>query len=47
MGKIYPKYVDFFDYNFTKEDFRGSNYIAVKKSEVEFIKALATWSLKT
>lgn len=41
IGKVYPCYVDFFEYHFSREDFGGHNYVAVKKSEVELIRSLA------
>ena len=31
IGKLYPKYVDFRDYDWTMEDFRFCNYICVSK----------------
>lgn len=32
IGKIYPKYIDFRDYNWTMEDFRFCNYVCVLKT---------------
>lgn len=37
IGKIYPKYVDFFEYHFSREDFGGHNYLAVKSNESALI----------
>lgn len=31
VGKIYPDYVEFREYDFSHEDFRGSNFLAVRK----------------
>lgn len=41
IGKIYPNYVDFFEYHYSREDFGGNNYLAVKKSEIKIIKQLS------
>ncbi len=41
IGKIFPHGVEFFDYHFSREDFRGNNYVAVKSSDVELQRALA------
>jgi hypothetical protein len=45
VGKIYPNYVEFksiSDFNLSRdEDFRGSNYLAVLKSEKELIAGLS------
>ena len=40
IGKIYPKYVEFFDYHFSREDFGGHNYIAVKKEQHDLLAKL-------
>ena len=40
VGKIYPNYVDFRDYDFKHEDFRGPNFLAVHKDREDIIKAL-------
>lgn len=37
IGKIYPKYIDFFKYTYIKENFMGGNYIAVNKNDKELI----------
>ena len=42
IGKVYPSYVDFFDYHFSREDFGGNNYIAIQKSETELISLLSS-----
>jgi FkbM family methyltransferase len=48
VGKIYPRHVSFFEYHFNKENFHGSNYIAIKKNETSLIRALTSRSvLKT
>lgn len=41
VGKIFPKTVEFRNYNFMYEDFIGPNFIAVKKSEIELINLLS------
>ncbi len=41
IGKIYPTYVDFRDYNFRDENFCGPNYLAVHSSLEPVIKALS------
>ncbi|HXH99516.1 MAG TPA: FkbM family methyltransferase [Sphingobacteriaceae bacterium] len=40
IGKVYPKRVEFRDYNFKHEDFLGPNYLAVNATEKELIQAL-------
>lgn len=40
VGKIYPKTVEFREYEFKHEDFIGPNFIAVNKKEEEIINAL-------
>ena len=40
VGKIFPKKVEFFDYDFHMENFHGGNFIAVKRSEANLISAL-------
>ncbi|MBT3209366.1 MAG: FkbM family methyltransferase [Bacteroidetes bacterium] len=39
VGKIFPKIVEFRDYNFMHEDFIGPNFIAVNKNEKELIES--------
>jgi FkbM family methyltransferase len=41
VGKIFPKKVEFREYNFIYEDFLGPNFIAVKKSETKLIELLS------
>ncbi len=41
VGKIFPKSVNFFDYNFDMENFQGSNYLAVKSEENKLISSLS------
>lgn len=40
LGKIYPNYVEFKDYNFTHEDFLGPNYLAVRNERKDLIDLL-------
>lgn len=46
VGKIYPRFVDFFEYHFHHENFHGCNFIAVKSSESELIEKLGRLSAK-
>jgi len=41
IGKIYPKSVEFSEYNFKLEDFIGLNYIAIPKEAVELKRQLS------
>lgn len=41
IGKIYPKYVEFREYDFSHEDFVGPNYLAVKKQLSDQISVLS------
>jgi FkbM family methyltransferase len=41
IGKIYPTYVDFRDYEWTMEDFRFANYCCVSKTRPELREVLA------
>jgi FkbM family methyltransferase len=41
VGKIYPDQVVFRDYDFTHEDFRGSNYLAVRRQRQDLIDAVS------
>jgi len=41
VGKVFPKCVEFRNYEFKYEDFLGPNFIAVKRSEVKLINVLA------
>jgi FkbM family methyltransferase len=41
IGKIYPTFVDFRDYDLDHEDFIGPNYLAVKEDRIDLIKALS------
>lgn len=43
VGKIFPKSVCFFEYHFDKENFRGSNYLAVRKEEKQLISVLSRY----
>jgi FkbM family methyltransferase len=40
LGKIYPDYVEFRDYDFRHEDFAGPNFLAVRKERDDVIRAL-------
>lgn len=40
IGKIYPNYVDFREYAFIHEDFRGPNYLAVLEDRTDLISSL-------
>jgi len=42
IGKIYPTYVDFRDYDWLMEDFRFANYCGVSKSRPDLRKILAS-----
>jgi FkbM family methyltransferase len=41
IGRLYPHYVDFFIYDYSKESFIGGNYIAVNKNDEEMITLLS------
>ena len=41
IGKVYPKRVEFKEYNLKDENFLGPNYVAVKSSETDIIESLA------
>jgi FkbM family methyltransferase len=41
IGKLYPSYVDFFEYSYYKENFLGCNYLAVQKDDHELINHLS------
>jgi len=40
LGKIYPNYVEFRDYEFRHEDFTGPNFLAVHRSRDDLIRLL-------
>lgn len=40
IGKLFPNYVDFREYDVEDEDFLGPNYVACRKEKVEYIRAL-------
>ena len=40
VGKIYPEYVDFRGYDLLDEDFRGPNYLAVRRARADLLSAL-------
>jgi FkbM family methyltransferase len=47
MGKIYPDYVDFRDYDLADEDFLGPNYLACRKDDdVRRLLASPPWTAK-
>jgi FkbM family methyltransferase len=41
VGKLYPTYVDFRDYDVTHEDFIGPNFVAVQEDRSDLIRLLA------
>ena len=41
VGKIYPRFVDFFEYHYDHEDFLGNNYLAVRRQNSALIVRLA------
>jgi FkbM family methyltransferase len=41
IGKVYPRFVEFFDYDFTKEDFLGNNFVAIRRQRKDLIQLLA------
>jgi FkbM family methyltransferase len=41
VGKIYPNYIDFKDYELTDENFIGPNYLAVHSTREDLIKLLS------
>lgn len=41
IGKLYPTYVDFREYQLTDEDFLGPNYVACRKEKSQYVAALA------
>ena len=41
IGKIYPGYVDFKPYALSSEDFRGPNYLAVLRNNIDLIQLLS------
>ena len=40
IGKIFPRNIQFFDYDFSMENFHGSNYVAVREDEPKLIRDL-------
>ncbi|MBI4717862.1 MAG: FkbM family methyltransferase [Planctomycetes bacterium] len=41
VGKVYPDHVEFREYEFAHEDFRGSNFVAVRREREDLITAVA------
>ncbi len=41
VGKIYPKSVEFRDYEFKHEDFIGPNFLAIHKDDLDLIKSIS------
>jgi len=41
VGKVFPRFVEFFDYNPTREDFLGNNFVAVRRERKDLIKLVA------
>jgi FkbM family methyltransferase len=39
VGKIYPNYVDFRDYELADEDFRGPNFLACRATRTDYLRA--------
>lgn len=44
VGKIFPKFVNFFEYHSKMENFHGSNYVAVRNDETLLIEKLQSYS---
>ena len=44
IGKIFPRHVDFFAYDWPMENFFGANFLAVHQSETELISKLSKYS---
>lgn len=42
LGKLYPNYIEFRDYNYRQEDFCGPNFIAVRNDDYELLKLLSS-----
>jgi FkbM family methyltransferase len=40
IGRLYPHFVDFFEYEYSREKFMGGNYIAIKKNDFELMSLL-------
>ena len=40
VGKIYPNYVDFREYDLRDEDFMGPNYLACREEDTQYLRAL-------
>ena len=47
VGKVFPKSVTFFDYDYNMENFHGSNYVAVRRDDTSLISALSNGSYAT
>lgn len=41
IGRLYPRFVDFFKYDYSKESFLGGNYIAVNKNDTNILMQLS------
>jgi len=41
IGRLYPHFVDFFKYDYSKESFLGGNYIAVDKNDKDILMHLS------
>lgn len=41
VGKVFPNYVDFRDYDLADEDFMGPNYLACREDKTEYLQALS------
>ena len=42
VGKVFPRFVEFFDYDFTREDLLGNNFVAVCQERKDLIQLLAS-----
>ena len=45
VGKIYPDYVDFREYDLSDEDFMGPNYLACREEDSQYLRALNATSI--
>lgn len=46
VGKIFPNYVDFRDYQLDDENFLGPNYLACLRARAEYLRALGSGALE-
>jgi len=45
IGKIFPNCVTFLDYNFSMENFHGSNFLAIRSDEILLINRLKSYGI--